>query len=818
MRDDIANPAILQIKLSLLKHDVPVGKRFSLDNNGTLHSTTNGRLESATVFPKTISSISGLQPIIEQATGYDHLCLGITGHDNAVGCYPNACVEGSVARDNKHFKFPKGPGVMCIDSDNITESIHDKLMNVCPAMAETAHIETTSSSSMIYKPEVWLRKFTGTHTFIAVKNGRDIKRALTVLHKRAILQGYGQHRVSAVGGFLERSFVDKMLDKPSQPIYLKPNLGEGLFQDKKIVEYDGAPLLDTRKAIPNLTDKEEETYQGLIQLAQFELQAECDAKREEWISNQPNRVTAEKALTTRTLDGAFIIDVAYMGSFSVHDILMKPETFHGKTCRDPFDDSHGSKTKAMIFTKQNRCMINSHAHGGCVYRLLDPTMVGFGAERVPVTDLYPDAKFNVDLLPAAVNPAAVNPVQPTDISTPTARWTVDQPVDNTTWLATHCNSQGKPKTTFEIFQYMIHSYGITVGYNVITKDIEMLGQKMRNEGDLKAEANYSVIHSLCKLNQIEVGSIDRYLVRLMQENEVNPVTNWVGSKPWNGISQIRPLFDTLNVIENEMSFTLFRKWCMGSLRLAKGEIERFEHVLVLQASDGGEGKSRWFNKLTPSHLNNSMSLRLDDKDQVKEAISYWMTELGELDSTFQRSEMKQMMGFLSKNKDNIRLPYAKASNSYQRRSSYMGTINNKNFLIDDSGDRRFWMLETGEINYEHTIDIQQFWAEIDTLTDIEWLDREDNRKIIDMNVNYKMEDPLTDRLESYFSRNLIKDGTRHLNTTQILNNAGIINPSKSQLNKSGRWLVSKGFIKRNLRINGMQIKGYDIPYFNEMLL
>lgn len=834
MRNNIADPVVLQIKFSLLKHDVTVGKHFSLNPDGSVGSETNGRLESATVYPMNISSIHDLKPIIENATGYEHLCLGVTGHTTPVGCYPNAYVEGSVARDNKHFKFPKGAGVMCVDSDNITASIHDKLINVCPALAETAHIESTSSSSMIFKDGEWVREFTGTHTFIPVKDGRDVKRSLAVLHKRAILKGYGQHRVSAVGGFLERSFVDTMLDKGSQPIYLKPNLGDGLFQDKKIVEYDGAPLLDTRKAIPNLTEEEEEQYENMIVLAQFELQAECEAKRENWIAQQPNRVTAEKALTTRTLDGAFIIDVAYLGSFTVHDILMDPHKFHGKTCRDPFDNDNGSKTKAMIFTDQKRAMINSHAHGGCVYQLLDPTMVGFGENRVPVTDLYPDANFGgelppvvelssvgtqpLPLIPAIPEPITANPVQPTDIKTPTAVYTVDQPVDATTWLAHHCNSQGKPRTTYEIFEFMVRCYGIKVGYNVISKDVEMLGQKMRNTGDLKSESNYGVIHSMCKLNQIEVGSIDRYLARLMQENEVNPVTNWVGQKPWDGISRIRELFNTLNVVENDMSFTLFRKWCMGALRLAKGEIERFEHVLVLQASEGGEGKSRWFNKLTPRELNNSMSLRLDDKDQLKEAISYWVIELGELDSTFQKSEIKQLMGFLSKNKDNIRLPYGKTSNEFQRRTSYAGTVNNKNFLIDDSGDRRFWILETGEINYEHNVDIQQFWAEIDTLDDIEWLDREDNRKIIEINTNYKMEDPLTDRLESYFSRNIVKEGTRHLNTTQILHNAGIMNPAKSQLNKAGRWLSNKGFIKRNVRVNGLQVKGYDVPYFNEMLL
>lgn len=839
---------------SILKHDVPVGKLATLNQDGTLHTETNGRLESALSTLHSIDHPHELKTIIESATGYEHICCGVTGHTDPVGVYPGAFVDKSVARDNKHYKFPHGKGLLCIDSDNITESIHDKLVDICPQMGLTASLETTSSSSNIYVPDKWLRGFTGTHTFLIIKDGRDTKRALQVLHQRAILNGYGQHRVSAVGGFLERSFIDTMLDKPSQPIYLRPNLGEGVFQDKKFVEYEGEAVLDSRKYILNLTPEEEETYQGLVELAKFEMQTEMQATREQWISEQPNRETAEKALSTQTLDGAFMIDVAYLGRFSVHDILMEPHKFHRKTCRDPFyDGEYHSKTIAMIFTDQQRSMINSHAHGGVVYQLLDPTMVGFGNDRVPVGDLYPDARLgdviqhqpvqtammdnetglgvpltslisdtssvNQQALPEMQLPEpTINPVQPTDFHVPEQKYHSVVPIDSNSWIADHCNSQGKPRTTFPIFKFMVHSYGINIGYNVINKDVLMMGQGIHYKGDLRANANHGVLHNLCKLNQLDTGSIDSYISMMMMENEVNPVSNWVGSISWDGQSRIRALFDTLNVIENDMSYILFVKWLCGALRLAKGEIDRFEHVLVLQASKGGEGKSRWFNKLTPKELNNSMSLRLDDKDQLKEAVSYWIVELGELDSTFQKSEIKALMGFLSKNKDNIRLPYAKANNEYQRRSSYAGTVNNRNFLIDDSGDRRFWILETGDIDYLHDIDMQQVWAEVDTLDEQEWLTREQNDKIIELNKSYKMEDPLVDMLESYFSRDVIGQGTQHVNATIILRNAGVMNPNKGQLNKCGRWLRERGYKMYQKRVNGHQITGYDIPFFNEMLL
>jgi len=569
-----------EIQFSVLKHDVPVGKVFSYNPDGTLCSETNGRLESATSHLTKISSIHELEHIITIASGYEHLVSGVSGHNQPVGVYPGARYEGSIARDNKHYKQPKGAGILVIDSDNITESIRDKLIDICQGIAGVEMLETTSSSSLIYDKTGWLRGFTGTHTFVAIKDATDVKRTLQVLHKRAILEGYGQHRISAVGGFLERSFIDTMLDKPSQPIYLKPNLAPGIFQDKKIVKYDGETLFDSRKYVKNLTEAEEETYQAMIQCSQFELQSECALKRAEWVSKQPNPDTAEKALQTKTLDGAFVIDTAHVGSATVHDILMNPGRYDRMTCRDPFyDDEYNSKTIAMIFTDQDRAMINSHAHGGVTYQLLDPTMVGFGVDRVPVGDLYPDADFGgaLPLQPSLLDTPApdvighVEPVvstgalefqqaspepveqsddliQDTDLFLPEKRYDTIVPIQPSEWIGDHCSSQGKPRTTFPIFKHMVHSYGINIGYDVIGKKTLMLGQGIHIKGDLKANANHGMLHNLCKLNQIDTGSIDPFINMMMMENEINPVTNWVGSKPWDGEHRIRPLFDTLYII------------------------------------------------------------------------------------------------------------------------------------------------------------------------------------------------------------------------------------------------------------------------------
>ncbi|RUM53253.1 MAG: virulence-associated E family protein, partial [Methylococcus sp.] len=50
-------------------------------------------------------------------------------------------------------------------------------------------------------------------------------------------------------------------------------------------------------------------------------------------------------------------------------------------------------------------------------------------------------------------------------------------------------------------------------------------------------------------------------------------------------------------------------------------------------------------------------LSLGNKDTEIKAISYWITELGELDSTFKQSDISKLKAFTRKTDDVIRLPY-----------------------------------------------------------------------------------------------------------------------------------------------------------------
>jgi predicted P-loop ATPase len=101
-----------------------------------------------------------------------------------------------------------------------------------------------------------------------------------------------------------------------------------------------------------------------------------------------------------------------------------------------------------------------------------------------------------------------------------------------------------------------------------------------------------------------------------------------------------------------------------------------------------------------------------DKDSVKQCVSHWIVELGELESTFKKSDIDMLKAFVTKKTDELRLPYDRASTTYQRRTAFYASVNAREFLTDTSGNRRFWVIPVKGIDVNDGVDMQQLWAEV----------------------------------------------------------------------------------------------------------
>jgi predicted P-loop ATPase len=71
----------------------------------------------------------------------------------------------------------------------------------------------------------------------------------------------------------------------------------------------------------------------------------------------------------------------------------------------------------------------------------------------------------------------------------------------------------------------------------------------------------------------------------------------------------------------------------------------------------------------------------------------WLMEWAELDHITGRKHAGQVKAFLTQQTDMFRAPYQRTTESFPRRSIIVGSTNrDTGFLVDDTGNRRFWVI------------------------------------------------------------------------------------------------------------------------------
>ena len=60
--------------------------------------------------------------------------------------------------------------------------------------------------------------------------------------------------------------------------------------------------------------------------------------------------------------------------------------------------------------------------------------------------------------------------------------------------------------------------------------------------------------------------------------------------------------------------------------------------------------------------------------------------------------MAKLKAFITESSDEFRRPYAMKPMVYPRRTSFYATVNNGDFLKDDTGNRRYWVIPVEKID------------------------------------------------------------------------------------------------------------------------
>ncbi len=343
--------------------------------------------------------------------------------------------------------------------------------------------------------------------------------------------------------------------------------------------------------------------------------------------------------------------------------------------------------------------------------------------------------------------------------------------------------------TLENIDHLLRNYGVTVRYDCIKKKLRINIPGHTGTSDNADNTAITIIISLVTLNGMTTGQVPSLVEAIADRNIYNPVASWIVSKPWDGVDRLPAVFETLKVREGfsqQLKRILIYKWLLSATAAAiLPNSFKARGVLTLQGPQG-IGKTSWVMSLVSDKLLCEMVIKVDhlldphNKDSILGAITHWIVEIGELDSSFKK-DVARLKGVLTSNSDKVRRPYAKTESEYQRRTVFCATVNEENFLVDSTGNTRWWTLPLVSIDYAHGIDMQQTFAQL--AVDVNdgaqwWLTGDEERLLEQHNSQHRSISLIRERLMEVVDLNRAGEpGLPAIGTVEMLQKIGVTHPS-----------------------------------------
>jgi hypothetical protein len=340
------------------------------------------------------------------------------------------------------------------------------------------------------------------------------------------------------------------------------------------------------------------------------------------------------------------------------------------------------------------------------------------------SDTRPNQYQGTDLLKAKWNSFSLNKNNPLTFATilykAKPKLLVDNsfqynPIHHTKWAHT-TGKAFNPIFSEENCHILFNEYKIKLKYDDIKKEnIITFNGKTGND-------DITRIKLLFSLNRLPTTNLVTDIIDLIaKENKFNSWKDWITSKPWDGVDRFREFCDTVTVHPNHLKIRdiYFKRWLIQMLHMTclnDGISPKNCRMVLLFQGKQFIGKSTWLTSLAPSSMKDYIqigkSLNSSNDMDILSCIKKVFVELGEITSTFRKSDIENLKNFISRPLDILNRKYKTEHDSHRRRTVFFGTTNESNFLSDTSGNSRFLVLPVLKCNAFHQIDMQQFYAQL----------------------------------------------------------------------------------------------------------
>lgn len=227
------------------------------------------------------------------------------------------------------------------------------------------------------------------------------------------------------------------------------------------------------------------------------------------------------------------------------------------------------------------------------------------------------------------------------------------------------------------------------------------------------------------------------------ERPFHPVERYLRSVDWDGEPRLSSMARDYLGAEDELSAELVHRWMISAVARALSPGCKVDTALMLYGAQGA-GKSTFF-KVLGGDLHADSPIDISNKDSFQQIHAAWIYEFSELENVVMGRAESRLKAWLSSPRDLFRAPYRPAVSWHSRSCVICGTTNRSQFLTDDTGSRRFWIVSVRDVV---PVDLlaqnrDQLWAE--AVADYEagqrwWLQRDQEPAREEANAEYAADD------------------------------------------------------------------------------
>lgn len=262
-------------------------------------------------------------------------------------------------------------------------------------------------------------------------------------------------------------------------------------------------------------------------------------------------------------------------------------------------------------------------------------------------------------------------------------------------------------------------------WNLFRNRIELLGEMPWNRTGTYVTDNDEIHirhYFETRYHMSSDKKINDAMLIVANENAYHPVREYLKGLSWDGTERIRfVLHHFLGSEVNDFVEESTRLFLLGAISRIFKPGCKFEYMLCLVGGQGA-GKSSFIRFLACFDEWFCDDIKRLDEDKVYEHFDgHWILEIAEMLALNNAKCNEATKAFLSRQRDNYRLPYGKRAEDNPRQCVFAGTSNLVNFLPNDrSGNRRFLPIMCDAAKAEvHILEneaesrkyIEQVWAE-----------------------------------------------------------------------------------------------------------